>query len=64
MWRETTLFGIYMSPLIVYMLAAGLVFAPIRFAMGRLRAFRWTWNPTLTAGGIYLCILGVLVVWF
>ena len=63
MWRETNLFGIYMSPLIVYVLAAGLIFAPVQFLMKQLRAFRWTWNPTLTAAGIYLCILGMLVVW-
>ena len=63
MWRETNLFGIYMSPLVVYMFAAGVVYAPIQLLMGRLRAFRWIWNPPLAGMGVYLCILGVLMVW-
>ena len=64
MWRETNLFGVYMSPLIAYAAAAGLIYAPLRFVAVRLRAFRWTWNPPLTEAGIYVCILGALVAWF
>ena len=63
MWRETNLFGIFMSPLLVYMLAAGIIYAPIQFLMSRLQAFRWIWNPPLAGASIYLCILGVLVLW-
>ncbi len=64
MWRETNLFGIYVSPLLAYMLAAALVYAPLRFALLRLGLFRLAWNPPLTEAGIYVCILGVLVIWF
>lgn len=63
-WRETNLLGVYLSPLVVYMLAAGLVYAPLRFLAVRMQAFRWTSNPPLAEIGIYICILGVLVVWF
>lgn len=64
MWRETNLFGVYLSPLLVYMLAAGLVYAPLRFIAVRMQAFRWTANPPLAEISIYACILGILVVWF
>ena len=64
MWRETNLFGIYLSPLLVYMLAAGLIYAPIRAALISFRLFRWTWNPPLVEVGLFVCILGILVNWF
>ncbi|WP_428486949.1 DUF1656 domain-containing protein [Rhodopila sp.] len=63
MWRETNLFGIFISPLIVYMVAAALIYLPIRFVLIRLRAFRWVWNAALTEAGIYVSILGALVLW-
>ena len=62
MWRETNLFGVYVSPLIVYMVAAGLIYAPLRFAAIHFRAFRWTWNPPLAEASLYVCILGFLIV--
>lgn len=61
MWRETNLFGVYMSPLVVYMAAAALVYAPLRWLLIRLGAFRWTWNPPLAEASAYICILGLLV---
>ena len=64
MWRETNLFGIYVSPLLTYMLVAGLAYLPVRFVLIRLRLFRWTWNPPLVEVGLFVCILGVLVNWF
>lgn len=57
------MFGIYFSPLLTYMVAAGLVYAPIRFLMVRMRWFRWTWNPPLVEVGTFVCILGALVKW-
>lgn len=64
MWRETTLFGIYVSPLLTYMLVTGLVYLPVRLVLIRLRLFRCTWNPPLVEVGLFACILGVLVNWF
>lgn len=64
MWRETNVFGVYMSPIVAYMFAAGLIYAALRFVLARTRAFRNAWNPPLLEAGIFVCILGVLVVWF
>ena len=63
MWRETNLWGVYFSPLLAYMVAAGLAYAPVRVVLIRLRLFRWTWNPPLVEVGLFVCILGVLVGW-
>ena len=62
-WRETNLFGIYVSPLLVYILAAGVVFAPLRYLGIRLRLFRRLWNPPLAEMAMFICILGLLLTW-
>lgn len=64
MWRETNFGGVYLPPLLAYMLVAALVFLPVRWVIARLRLRRWVWNPRLAETAIYLCILGVLVTWF
>lgn len=63
MWRETNVFGVLVSPLIAYMIAAGLIYAPLRLAAVRLRLFRWVWHPPLAEVGLYICIVGSLVAW-
>ena len=61
MWRETNLFGIFMSPLVVYMAAALVLSVLARLALVRLGLFRWVWNPPLAQAALYLCILGALL---
>lgn len=64
MWRETNVAGVFMSPLVAYMLAALLVHLPLRFLLIRLGLDRWAWNSALAETGLYICILGVLVTAF
>ncbi len=64
MWRETTVAGVLLSPLVTYMLAALVIYLPIRAVLIRLRWDRWAWNPALAESGLYVCILGVLVTLF
>ncbi len=61
MWRETNLLGVYISPLVTYLLAALLVFVLLRPILVRLGLVRWTWNTPLAETAIYLCILGALI---
>ena len=61
MWRETNIAGVFFSPLLTYMLAALMIYLPVRFLLVRLRLQRWAWNPLLAEAGIYACILGLLV---
>ena len=61
MWRETNIDGVLMSPLIAYMLAALVLYMPLRWLLLRLRLDRWAWNPLLADACLYVCILGALV---
>ena len=64
MWRETNILGVYMSPLVAYMVAALLLYMLLRVVLLQLRLLRWTWNTPLAEAGLYVCILGILLVWF
>ena len=61
MWRETNVFGIFMSPLLAYMLAALLAYLCLRPVLLRLGLQRWAWNVPLAEAALYVCILGALV---
>ena len=61
MWRETNIFGIYMSPLIVYASVALVLWIPLRWVMLRLRLDRWVFNPSAASLALYLCVLAALV---
>ncbi len=61
MWRETNVLGVYLPPLIVYMLCALVAYQPLRWLLVRLGLFRWMANPPLAEVAIYACILGLLV---
>ncbi len=63
MWRETNLFGVYMSPLLMYALVALLIWLPIRFVLLRLRLLRRFDNPAVAQLSIYLGLLAALVTW-
>ena len=61
MWSETNLFGIYVSPLLVYAAAALVLSVLTRLVMVRLGLFRYVWNPPLAQAAIYVCLLGALL---
>ncbi len=64
MLRETNLFGVYFSPLVAYMAAAAIIYVPLHALLGWAGLLRWAWNAPLAGGALYICILGLLVVWF
>ena len=61
MWKETNIFGVYVSPLVIYMTAALIIYLPLRVAATRLGVMNWVWNPPLAEIGAYTCILAALV---
>ncbi len=61
MWRETNVFGVFISPLIAYMLAAFLAYLCLRPVLVRLGLHRWAWNVPLAETALYVCILGALI---
>ena len=62
MWRETNLAGVLISPLVTYLVAALIVWLPVRFAFEHLGLDRWTYNTPLMEAALYVGILGALVV--
>ena len=61
MWRETDLFGVFVTPLAAYMLVALLLHLLLRPLLVERILARWTWNPPLAETGLYVCILSLLV---
>lgn len=60
MWRELNVGGVYMPPLLAYLVAALIVYLPLRALLGRLGAWRWTWNQPLAELGVYMGLLALL----
>ena len=63
MWRETNVLGMFMAPLVVYMLAALALYLPLRLTLARSGLLRFAWNTPLAGTALYVCILGALVTW-
>lgn len=61
MWRETNVAGVFFSPLVAYMLAALLIYLPLRWLLIRFGWLGWVWNPPLAETSLYICLLGALV---
>ena len=64
MWKETDIAGVFMAPILPYMLVALILFIGVRLVLIRLRFSRWTWNTPLAEMGVYVCILWLLVAFF
>jgi fructose-specific phosphotransferase system IIC component len=61
MMRETNVFGVYVAPLVSYMVVAGLLYLVLRPVLVAAGIQRWAWNVPLAEAAIYACILGALV---
>lgn len=64
MWREVEVFGVLLPPVLAYGAAAVVVYLPVRWGVGRLRLWRFVWNPPLAEAGLFVCVLGSLMVLF
>lgn len=60
MWRELSVGGVYMPPLLAYVVAALVVYLPLRAVLTGLGAWRWTWNQPLAEVGVFTCVLALL----
>ena len=60
MWRELNIGGVFLPPLLAYIVAALVVYLPLRAVLSWLGAWRWTWNQPLAEMSIYMCVLGLL----
>ena len=61
MLREIALFGALVPSLLLYFLAAILLFVIIDQFVSRLGIYRLFWHPPLARFGFFLCVFSTLV---
>lgn len=62
MIKEIDLAGVYLSPMLGYLVVALALTGILRFGLGRIGAYRWIWHPALFDLSVLLIILTALVV--
>ncbi|MGO1076957.1 DUF1656 domain-containing protein [Inquilinus sp. CA228] len=61
MIKEIDLAGVYLSPMLGYLVVALVITGLLRFGLGRAGAYRWIWHPALFDLSLLLIILTALV---
>ena len=61
MLREVPLFGALAPSLLLYFLAALLVFVVVNRLLTRLGGYRLVWHPPLARFGLFVCLFSALV---
>jgi hypothetical protein len=61
MLRELALFGALAPSLLLYFLAAMLLFVIVDRLVAGLGIYRFLWHPPLARFGLFLCVFAVLV---
>ncbi|SKA29903.1 Protein of unknown function [Enhydrobacter aerosaccus] len=59
-FTEVDVFGVYMAPISLMMIAAWMAIAVLRFALGHLGVLRLVWHPALFLFSAYIIILGCI----
>jgi protein AaeX len=58
---EIDLLGVYVAPISLLMIAAGMVTVGLRRAAARFGLFRYVWHPALLVFDIYIIVLSSMV---
>jgi hypothetical protein len=58
---EVDVFGVYVAPIAVMMVAAWLILAPLRWVADRGGILRLVWHPALLEFAVYVVILSSIV---
>jgi hypothetical protein len=61
---EISIGGVYLAPIVVYAIAAALIFVVLRFILGHAGLLRRVWHPALFEVAMFLCVLSLLVRYF
>jgi hypothetical protein len=61
MLREIDLTGIYVAPIVLYLMLATLVFLPCRWLLARLGVLSFVWYPALFEIALFGVILSLVV---
>jgi len=60
-FTEIDLFGVYVAPISVLMVAAWLLTIALRRVAGRFGLLRYVWHPAMFVFGVYLIVLSSTV---
>jgi hypothetical protein len=58
---EINLFGVYVAPIAIILVAAWVVLLPVRRIANRFGLLRHVWHPALFEFAVYLIIVSVIV---
>ena len=61
MIKEIDLAGVYLSPMLGYLVVALILTGVLRLVLGRTGAYRWIWHPALFDLSLLLIIMTTLV---
>lgn len=64
MIKEVSVAGIYVSPIAVYLVAAGGAFLPLRWVFDRVGIQRIVWHRALFDLAVYVILLSVITLLF
>ena len=61
-FTEVDVFGVYVAPMSLMMIAAWLATAGLRVVLGHLGLLRFVWHPALFLLSIYIIVLACITV--
>jgi hypothetical protein len=61
MIREIDLFGVYLSPMLGFVVVAALAWLVLRRVLERLGAYRWVWHRPLFDAALFVILLAGLI---
>jgi hypothetical protein len=60
-FTEINLFGVYVAPISLIIVAAWLILIPLRRLAGHFGVFRQVWHPALFWFAVYIILLSAIV---
>ena len=60
-FTEINLFGVYVTPISVMMVAAWFVTIWLRWSAARFGLLRYVWHPSLTVFAVYMIVLSSMI---
>ena len=61
MIKEISLGGVYLPPMLGYLLGTALVWWLLRYAISQLGLYRFVWHPPLFNAALYVILLSAFV---
>jgi hypothetical protein len=61
MIKEISLDGIYLPPMLGYILASAILWSVARYLLDKLGAYRFVWHPPLFNTALYVILLSACV---